>query len=287
MAFTNPIDIGTPLGSESISQGDNRIRETKSGIQELLNVDHEASLTGSEINSSDSGAHNKCTFIEQGSDPSAPSGVTTDFGIVYTKLDADTSQSELFWKDENDNILQVTKGNTINLDLNFLSNDTALEGNNLAADAVIDMIKVDTSDQVVIGHTITKPARLSTTDPPLADADISNKKYVDDVQKEIQAPQARSVNTTYDEGESGFAYVEYEFTWDFNVDQTVNILSSSNGGVATTVATMGCHCLRGDSELNQVRQSITVPIPKGYGWKFTATGANIVFKRASWYSLIP
>lgn len=180
MAFTDPIDTGTPLGSESLSQGDERIREVKSGIQELLGIDHETTLTGTQINSTDSGCHNKATLLEQVSDPSAPTGVTTDFGIIYTKLDSDTTQAELFWKDENDNILQITKGNTIDLDLNYLSNDTWLEGTDFATTGIVNMIKVDTNDQVVIGHTSTKPAKLATTDPPLADADIANKKYVDD-----------------------------------------------------------------------------------------------------------
>lgn len=176
MTFSNSIDISTPVQTESLAQGDNRIRETKAGLQELLAVDHEVSLTGTEINSIDSGTHNKTTLIEQATDPSAPAGLTTDFGILYTKLDSDTSQSELFWKDENDNILQITKGNTVDLDLNFLSNNTYLEGTNFAEDGVVGMIKINTDDKVEI----LKGAVLSGTDAPTVDAGIANMKYVDD-----------------------------------------------------------------------------------------------------------
>jgi microcystin-dependent protein len=111
--FANPIDTSEPDGNESVAQGDDRMRETKLGMQELWDVDHEASLTGTEINSSDSGTHNKCTFLEQISDPSAPTGVTEDFGLLYTKLDSDTSQAELFYKDENDNVHQLTRNGAL------------------------------------------------------------------------------------------------------------------------------------------------------------------------------
>lgn len=193
MAFSNPIDTSTPIQTEALTQGDNRIRETKLGIQELLDVDHEASLTGTSINSIDSGCHNKTTFLEQVVDASPPSGLSSNYGILYTKLDSDTSQSELFWIDENDNILQITKGNTVDLDLNFLSNNIGIEGNLVGEASAVPMIKVDTSDQVVVYHTTAKPARLTSNDPPLADADIANMKYVDD---QISGNLAQIVNTT-------------------------------------------------------------------------------------------
>lgn len=180
MTFSNIIDTSTPEGGELLSQGDNEIRDAKSGWQEFLDVDHEASLTGTEINSTDSGTHKKCTFIEQSVDPIPPTGVTEDYGILYTKDDSDSSQAELNYIDENENVTQITKGNSILLDSIFLSNDTYLDAVNEADDNTVDMIKVDTSDQVVIGHTATEPAKLATTDPPLEDADIANKKYVDD-----------------------------------------------------------------------------------------------------------
>jgi hypothetical protein len=186
MSFSNPIDISTPVSTENITQGDNRIRETKSGLQELLNVDHQSDLSGTEINSADSGTHRKTTLIEQASDPSAPLGVDTDFGILYTKEDDDTSQAELFWLDENDNVLQITKGNAIDLDSNYLGNNIYLEGTNGAEDDVIGMIKIDESDQVEIQHSETKPATLTDDSPPLVDKDIANKKYVDDAKGIIQ-----------------------------------------------------------------------------------------------------
>jgi hypothetical protein len=179
MSFTNPIDIGTPLGSESLSQGDERIREVKSGVQELLAVDHETTLTGSEINSVDSGCHNKITLLEQISDPLAPVGVD-DYGLVYTKLDVNTSQSELFWKDEGSNVLQLTIEGSLLLADSLLPNNVYIKARNAADDTDVAVIKLDANDQVLLRHSATEPARLGTNDPPLADADIANKKYVDD-----------------------------------------------------------------------------------------------------------
>lgn len=150
MAFATTIDTSTPAGTESLSQGDERIRETKSAIQELLGVDHETTLTGTEIKSSDSGCHNKTTLLEQGSDPIPPTGLTTNYGIVYTKLDSDTSQSELFWIDENGNVLQITKGQSIDLDLNYLSNNTWLTATNFAGSGTLNLIKLNVSDNLEI-----------------------------------------------------------------------------------------------------------------------------------------
>lgn len=174
MGFDNPIDISTPPQIESLGEGDNRIREAKSGWQEFLSVDHEASIIGTEIDSLDSGCHNKITLLEQTS-VSAPTGLSINFGILHTKNDTDTSQSELFYKDENDNTLQITKGNKIDLDLNFLSNNTFLTGTNQAGDGVISMIKVNTSDKVEI----LVGAVLSADTDPVVNAGIANKKYVD------------------------------------------------------------------------------------------------------------
>ena len=151
MAFTNVIDTSTPVGTDTLTQGDNEIRGAKAGWQEFLNIDHVAGLTGTQITAIDSGCHNKVTLIEQSVDPTAPTGVTTDFGILYTKEDADTSQAEVFYIDENDNVLQITKGNSINLDSIFLSNNTFLDAENNAGDDFIDMIKVNASDNIEIG----------------------------------------------------------------------------------------------------------------------------------------
>jgi hypothetical protein len=60
-------DEGSPAGSQSRSLGDDRIREMKTQIREVIAVDHEMGSSGQ---SDTTGYHNKVTFVEQASSPS-------------------------------------------------------------------------------------------------------------------------------------------------------------------------------------------------------------------------
>lgn len=177
MPFETPIDIATPEGTESIGNGDDRIREVKSGIQELLAVDHEASLTVTEINSADSGCHNKVTLLEQSVVPSAPTGVASNFGILYTKQDTYSGNSELFYKDEDGRSYQITKDNRINLNTNYLDNDNYINALNFVGDGFVNMIKVGTGNKCIISDGSQLSASTQSGDPDLT---IADKKYVDD-----------------------------------------------------------------------------------------------------------
>lgn len=75
------------------------------------------------------------------------------------------------------------------------ANNAYIQARNQAGDDNIDMIKVNSSDKVVIRHTAAKPAALLSTDPPVSDQDIANKKYVDD-------QVAGGADPTYSGGES-------------------------------------------------------------------------------------
>ena len=92
-----------PSGNENKSFGAERIREFKTQLREILNVDHCMALSGSGDNW---GYHAKVTFYEQTADytPSVNSGV------LYAK--EVSSQSELFWNSENTLLtpMQLTSG---------------------------------------------------------------------------------------------------------------------------------------------------------------------------------
>lgn len=64
---TTAWDETSPAGGQSRGLGDDRIREMKTQIREVIEVDHEMASSG---NSVKTGYHNKVTFIEQSVSPS-------------------------------------------------------------------------------------------------------------------------------------------------------------------------------------------------------------------------
>ncbi len=85
-----------PPDTESVSQGDDRIRDLKKAVRERLEVDHV--LNGS----ADDGEHKKVTYNALVSDPPT----VVDRGYTYTKKVL--GKVELFWKDEDGNVKQLT-----------------------------------------------------------------------------------------------------------------------------------------------------------------------------------
>ncbi len=63
---TTSWDETSPAGSQAISLGDDRIRELKTQLREVIAADHIMASSG---NSTTTGYHNKVTFVEQGSSP--------------------------------------------------------------------------------------------------------------------------------------------------------------------------------------------------------------------------
>jgi hypothetical protein len=94
----------TPAGSDSLNQGDNRIRELKTQIREVIDVDHDFPSSGQ---ANDVGQHKKCTFQEQ-----------ADLGtgaVNATILGSQTvsGKGELVYSDEDNNDIQITSGGKI------------------------------------------------------------------------------------------------------------------------------------------------------------------------------
>ena len=90
----------TPAGGDNIAQGDDKIREAKKQIREIINVDHDFPSSGQ---AADNGQHKQVTLQEQ-----------ADLGtgaVSATILGSQTidGRGELVYTDEDDNDIQLTK----------------------------------------------------------------------------------------------------------------------------------------------------------------------------------
>jgi len=124
-------DTDTPLGSEDPKLTDDYFRDTKTALQERLDVDGYWYIDGSNVADADEiGYHRKVTLMNGDfTDIATPSAGVADCGVLYVKDDAD-SKAELHFIDEDGNEIQLTKGGTINAgaitqgDITQADNDT-------------------------------------------------------------------------------------------------------------------------------------------------------------------
>lgn len=195
MAHTRVWEETHPAGTEAASLGDDRIRNLKFDLGERLEV----MLYG--FNISD-GTGDEATpgvkvlnFKEQASlaTPSANQiNVAAKVGV-----DGD-AKAQLWAEDEDGNERQLTKTSGSALRLNVkagdyaadsidqddirLANNSSLTGRNQAGDGDVNIVKVNTSNEVELSAVTKLPdtSKLATSGAPTADAQIANKKYVDD-----------------------------------------------------------------------------------------------------------
>lgn len=160
MSKTDGIDPNVPSGGEDPKLGDNRIRDLAAATAEALNVDHYIGADGGAdagYNEDAVGEHLRVKFnAPLGADP--PN--VANKGFLYMK-DV-TGKVELFWQDEDGTVLQLTTGGILNA-VNLTGNQT-IAGNKTF------------SGVTVLGDT----SALATSAAPAADAQLANKKYVDD-----------------------------------------------------------------------------------------------------------
>lgn len=100
-------DENNPLGSQAISLGDDRIREMKTQVREVVGVDHIFASSGS---GGTTGYHNQLTLVEQASKPTT---YTTNQIALYGK--EVSSKTELFLVDEAGTEHQLTSNYLLNL----------------------------------------------------------------------------------------------------------------------------------------------------------------------------
>ncbi|RLG29497.1 hypothetical protein DRN98_08325 [Methanosarcinales archaeon] len=142
-------DKTKPSGSDSISQGDDIIRNDKEYLEDTLSRDHNFPGTYGV----DAGEHKKVTLREQSADPSSSS----DKGILYTKDVGGVT--ELFYIDSSGNVKQLTSGGKLNVE----SDEAVL----LTGDQTIGGVKTFSSIPVL-------PAS-----DPTSDNQAARKAYVD------------------------------------------------------------------------------------------------------------
>ncbi|MAH44403.1 hypothetical protein CMI37_01145 [Candidatus Pacearchaeota archaeon] len=156
---TTSWDEAEPLGSRPKSQGDDRIRELKTQIREVVDVDHKFDSSGQ---GATFGYHTAAHLIVSGSDPTTVSDVV----IVYSK-DPGDGDEELFVKDSLGNVIQMTDGGDINLSTAVLL----------------------TGDQTVAGVKTFSSVPVLPSSDPTADDEAARKKYVDDIEVRRGIPQ--------------------------------------------------------------------------------------------------
>lgn len=181
MGWTNTLSTITPAGSDSPSTLDDRIKEAKAAIVERLAIDHYMPLTGSSQTDTSGGQHSKLTLREASKPTKA-----TDIGFLYTK-DV-TGTTELFYEDAAGNEKQLTSAGKINIALTDIAddlitgakicllNEVYLRAKDQAGTGTVNLIKANSSNKPVLPDA----SQLATSGAPTLDADISNKKYVDD-----------------------------------------------------------------------------------------------------------
>jgi hypothetical protein len=99
------LNENTPTGGNYIREGDDRIREFKTQVREIVSVDHVYPASGQD---NDCGKHKQLTLIE-----SADVGTGAD---GYCALGAETcdGKPELVFTDEDDDSVQITKDGKLN-----------------------------------------------------------------------------------------------------------------------------------------------------------------------------
>lgn len=115
MAKTTPINTSNPAGDSDRRDGDDYIRALAAAVIEYLQVDHYTGDTNP-YNEDDAGEHAKITLRQSAAAPSND----TDKGFVYTK-EGDSGTTELFYKDEAGNEIQLTKGGRLYIEDAYIS----------------------------------------------------------------------------------------------------------------------------------------------------------------------
>ena len=108
MAWVRTYDIDTPDGSiDDPAEAADRMNEIKLATQERENVDHNWPLTGSEVSDADAGEHRKITLRTLTA--VAIAALTATKAYLYRLV----TDGELYFKDDDDNTIQLTSGGKI------------------------------------------------------------------------------------------------------------------------------------------------------------------------------
>lgn len=179
MSFTRDWDESTPTNQTYGHQIDDYMRYLRVDVADRLEDMYYGFIAGENTYS----AHAKMIQFRNQTSVSTPS---SGYARLYTKQVS--SQSELHFLGDDGNEKQLTSGGQLNIEaadipadtINEtkiqLQNDAFLEASNAAGDGTVDLIKANSSDLAELPD----GATLATDTAPTEDAQIANKKYVDD-----------------------------------------------------------------------------------------------------------
>jgi hypothetical protein len=179
MSFTRDWDESTPTNADYAHELDDFNRNLRVDVSDRL----KALFYGFTAGENSSEVHCKYLQFKNQSSVALPSA---GYGRAYTKSAGGVS--ELHYQGDDGNEKQITNGGQLNIvsadipadtvdDTHIeVRNDQYLVASDAAGTGDVPLIKANTSDE----PTLPDGARLATSAAPDADAEIANKKYVDD-----------------------------------------------------------------------------------------------------------
>jgi hypothetical protein len=169
---TVALNEDSPAGSAYIRGGDDRIREYKLQVREILEIDHFFPSSGQ---SDACGQHKRITLLEATDIGAIPATWVGTESTVFLGAQTEAGKPELCYRDEDDTDVILTDVGKIALQNGRLPNQTYLIARNQAGAANVNIFKVNASDIIEFA---TFPITPSAA--PDADYEVANKKYIDD-----------------------------------------------------------------------------------------------------------
>lgn len=237
-------DETKPAGTRALSLGDDDIREFKYAIRERLAQDHQ--FAADETGDTTIGYHKKITFSEvQAADPSNVANI----GFLYLK---DVSAKvELFWMDEDGDVVQLTAGGYINGAVLTFAADFDFGSHKITAEQIESDVATGTAPLIVASTT-----KVDNLNADKLDGINSNETEL----KPFGAWASKSDNTVYEALTDGLV-VAYAVQTDIT-----GYTDGSNP--PTTIVQRD-----GDSGTN-CNGALCMPVKKGDYWKVVGSGAR-------------
>lgn len=224
----------TPAGGDSINAGDNRIREMKTQVREIVGVDHDFPSSGQD---GGVGQHYRITLQEQADlgtgipgdeNTQSTEDNNNDVGICFlgaqTVDDGDGgTKPELVFTDEDDNDVQITANGKIKLANGRLENEAYLIARNADDDGNVNLIRARTLTDAEESYTTDDDVmEVATSVVIKGDLTVEGNTVGDDAINGIQADSIIAREALVLRESSGI-------TTDYNEC----ILYAANDGVAT------------------------------------------------------